>query len=145
MRAVVFATGHCPETEGFTWRQLPALLPVAGRPFLHYVVESLVDSGVKRVDFVLSESPEKIEDSLGDGARWGIAVHYHLVRDAARPYGRLSVIDIAEDERVGLAHGDRLPLWRAESTRAELGVELVRHGGVWTGWGMVPGAALRAI
>ena len=143
MRAVVFATGHCPETEGFSERQLPALLPVAGRPFLHYVVESLVDSGVKKIDFILSDSPEKIEDSLGDGARWGVVFHYHLARDAARPYGRLSVIDIAEDEGVVLAHGDRLPLWRAEVSTPRM--ELVFHGGVWTGWGMVPGAALRTI
>ena len=45
MRAVVFATGHCPEMETFARRQPTALLPVAGRPFLHYVVESLVEAG----------------------------------------------------------------------------------------------------
>ena len=143
MRAVVFATGHCPETEAFARRQPPALLPVAGRPFLHYVVESLVDSGVSKIDFILSDMPERIEDSLGDGARWGSAFRYHLARDATRPYGRLSVIGIAESEPVVLAHGDRLPLWRVESSPPR--TELVFHGSRWTGWGIVPGSVLRAI
>jgi hypothetical protein len=147
MRAVVFATGYCPETESFARRYPPALLPVAGRPFLHYVIESLVESGVNRIDFILSDSPEKIEDSLGDGTRWGSAFRYHLARDAARPYGRLSVIDIAGNEPVVLAHGDRLPLWTAESlvARMESDPELIWHGGRWTGWGIVPGSVLRAI
>src|ERR1035438_9957638 len=113
MRAVVFAAGYCPETEEFASRHPPALLPVVGRPFLHYVVESLVDMGVGEIDFILSDSPAKIEESLGNGARWGIAFRYHLARDSARPYGRLSVIGISGDEPVVLAHGDRLPLWKS--------------------------------
>ena len=146
MRAVVFATGHCPETESFARRQPPALLPVAGRPFLHYVVESLVDMGVSKIDFILSDLAEKLEDSLGDGTRWGSAFRYHLARDAARPYGRLAVLDLGgteSDEPVVLAHGDRLPMWKAESSSTR--TELVWHDGQWTGWGIVPGSVLRAI
>ena len=143
MRAVVFATGHCPEMETFARRQPTALLPAAGRPFLHYVVESLVDGGVNQIDFILSNMPEKVEGSLGDGTRWGSTFRYHLVRDAARPYGRLAVIGIAEDEPVILAHGDRLPLWKAETATPR--TELVRHLGKWTGWGICMGGTLRAI
>jgi lipopolysaccharide/colanic/teichoic acid biosynthesis glycosyltransferase len=143
MRAVVFATGYCPEMEAFARRQHPVLLPVAGRPFVHYVIESLVDSGVNKIDFILSEMPEKVENSLGDGTRWGSAFRYHLARDAARPYSRLPVLGIGEDEPVVLAHGDRLPLWRADNPSAR--TELVFHGGQWTGWAMVPGSVLRAI
>jgi lipopolysaccharide/colanic/teichoic acid biosynthesis glycosyltransferase len=142
MRAVVWATGLCPEMESFSRRQPPALLPVAGRPFLHYVIESLVDCGITKIDFILSDMPEKIEESLGDGTRWGCVFRYHLTRDAARPYGRLSVIGIESDEPVLLAHGDRLPLWRAESSPR---CTLVFHDGSWTGWGIVPSSVLRAI
>ena len=87
--------------------------------------------------------PEKVEGSLGDGTRWGSTFRYHLARDAARPYGRLAVIGIAEDEPVILAHGDRLPLWRAETAQPR--IELVRYLGKWTGWGICMGGALRAI
>jgi len=129
--------------EAFASRQPPALLPVAGRPLLHYAIESLVDSGVTEIDFILSKIPEKIELSLGDGARWGCAFRYHLARDPAQPYARLSVIGIPEDQPVVLAHGDRLPLWKADSPPAR--TELVIYNGQWTGWAMVPGSILRAI
>src|SRR5579871_2004736 len=109
MRGVVFATGPGPETE-LAKRYPPPLQPVAGRPMLHHVVESLVDSGINKIDFVLCNMSEKIEASLGDGTRWGSIFRYHLVRDAARPYGRLAVLRLSEDEPVVLAHGDRLPL-----------------------------------
>ena len=84
------------------------------------MVESLVEPGANQIDFILSHMPEKVEGSLGDGTRWGSTFRYHLARDAARPYGRLAVIGIAEDEPVILAHGDRLPLWRAETAQPRM-------------------------
>jgi hypothetical protein len=141
MRAVVVSTGHCPAMESFARQEPSGLLPVAGRPFLHYVVEYLVDSGVSEIDCILSEMPEKVEHSLGDGTRWGIKIQYHLVRDPARPYGRLAVLGVAEDELAVLAHADRLPLWKFDASKPA--PELVFANGEWTGWGVLPGSALR--
>jgi len=141
MRAVVVATGHRPGLQGFAMHEPSVLLPVAARPFLHFVVEFLVDSGVHQIDFILSEMPEKIEDSLGDGTRWGVKFRYHLARDAARPYGRLSAAGIGEDETIVLAHGDRLPLCTIGAAPA--GPQLVYKSGEWTGWGVLPGSLLR--
>lgn len=142
MRAVVFATGPGAETE-LSRRYPPPLQPVAGRPMLHHVVESLVDSGITNIDFILSNMSEKIETSLGDGTRWGSVFRYHLARDSARPYGRLAVLGLSADEPVVLAHGDRLPLWTPEFRPPR--AELVYHDGQWTGWGIVPGSLLHAI
>lgn len=135
MRAVVVATGHRPGLQGFAMHEPSVLLPVAARPFLHFVVEFLVDSGVSQIDFILSEMPEKVEDSLGDGTRWGVKFRYHLARDAARPYGRLGAVGIGQDETVVLAHGDRLPLCNLGASP-----QLVYHKGEWTGWGILGGA-----
>src|SRR5258708_7156134 len=110
MRAVVVATGNRPGLQGFAMHEPSVLMPVAARPLLHFVVEFLVDSGVNQIDFVLSDMPEKIENSLGGGTRWGVKFRYHLARDAERPYGRLGAVGIGADETVVLAHGDRLPL-----------------------------------
>jgi len=140
MRAVVFATGHCPEMQSLTLHEPSVLLPVAGRPFLHYVVESLVDSGATKIDFILSDKPDKVEESLGDGTRWGAAFQYHLARDPAQPYGRLAVLGIGAEEPVIVAHGDRLPLWKPDA--AKPGAELVLHTGEWTGWAALAGACL---
>ena len=141
MRAVVVSTGHCPAMQSLARQEPLELLPIAGRPFLHYVVEFLVDSGVSEIDCILSEMPEKVENSLGDGTRWGIKIRYHLARDPARPYGKLAVAGVAEDEPIVLAHADRLPLWKFDASKPS--PEVVLCNGEWTGWGMVPESVLR--
>jgi hypothetical protein len=140
MRAVVVSTGHCPAMQGLAGQEPLGLLPIAGRPFLHFIVECLVDSGVSEVDCILSEMPERVENSLGDGTRWGIQIRYHLVRDPARPYGRLAVLGITQGEPVVLAHADRLPLWKFDASKPS--PELVFANGEWTGWGLLPGSVL---
>ena len=143
MRAVVIATGYCPALEEFTQYEPAPLMPVAGRPFLHYVVETLVDLGVTHIDFILSELPDKIECALGDGTRWGITLGFQLARDPARPYRRLSVLNVSDAELITLAHGDRLPLWQWNASQPS--AELVLSNGEWTGWGVIPGSLLRRI
>jgi len=140
MRAIVVATGHCPGMQDLAYHEPAVLLPVAGKPFLHYVVESLVDAGITQIDFMLSEMPETVEESLGDGARWGGKFAYHLVRNPERPYGRLAVLGIGRDEPILLAHGDRLPLWNIDPSGGRPG--LVFRDGEWTGWGILPGSCL---
>ena len=141
MRAVVVAAGHCPAIQAFTEREPAVLLPVAGRPFLHFVVEYLVDAGITNIDFILSELPQPIEDSLGDGTRWGSKFRFQLARNPLRPYGRLAVREAGEDEPVLVAHGDRLPLWAIDWSNPHS--ELVFCKGQWTGWGILPGGCLR--
>ncbi|HXK01744.1 MAG TPA: NDP-sugar synthase [Verrucomicrobiae bacterium] len=141
MRAIVVATGNCPAMQDFTHREPAVLLPVAGKPFLHYVIEYLVDSGITSIDFILSELPEEVELSLGDGTRWGSKFRFHLARDPGRPYGRLAALAGSGDEPVVLAHGDRLPLWAMNGSQPR--TELVLHKGEWTGWGVQPASALR--
>lgn len=142
MRAVVLATGHCPAMQDFAQREPAVLLPVAARPFLHYVVEVLVDAGITTIDFVLSDLPDVVEASLGDGARWGAKFRYQLARDPEKPYGRMAVLGVADDEPVLLAHADRLPLWEIDTKEPH--PELVFRSDEWTGWGAVPGSCLRA-
>ena len=73
MRAIVIATGEAPDMTGLSERYPAPMLPLVDRPFIQHVVEILVDQGVTVFDFVLSHQPEKIEEVLGDGTRWGCA------------------------------------------------------------------------
>jgi hypothetical protein len=74
---------------------------------LQYVVEVLVEHGVTDFDFVLHESPEEIENFLGDGKRWGSRFTFHMVRDPERPYRVLKLLD--HRGPLLLVHADRLP------------------------------------
>jgi lipopolysaccharide/colanic/teichoic acid biosynthesis glycosyltransferase len=139
MRGVIIATGHSPALEGLIERRPSVMLPVAGKPFLHYVIESLVDAGVKQIDFILSYMPESVEESVGDGKRWGISVRFHLARDPEHPYGRLPVLGIGADELFLLAHGDRLPQASSQETA------VLVHNGQWTGWARLNGSHLNGL
>src|SRR5262249_3559310 len=104
--------------------------------------------GVTRFDIVLHRLPEVIEQQLGDGARWGTSITYHLARDPDHPYRVLRALDWSTDPDVPilLGHADRLPLIRlSEATqkagrpvwsrwRDERAVDDLSH---WVGWALV--------
>lgn len=108
MRAILIATGEGPGVAPLDERYPVPLLPLADRPFIQHVVEHLVSQGIRRFEFVLSHLPEKLEQFLGDGARWGCRFHFHLARDPARPYRLLRALKY-EEEVLLLGHADRLP------------------------------------
>jgi hypothetical protein len=108
MRAILIAP--CPAGAAQLHDDYPGpLLPLCGRPFLQHVVEFLAAQGVRRFDVVLSERPERVEELLGDGGRWGVGVTYHLARDPTRPYRPLRAVDFGGEPALLLAHADRLP------------------------------------
>ena len=146
MKALVFATGYRPELVPLIDRYPSVLLPVADRPFLQHVVESLVEQGVAEFHFVLSHLPEKVEALLGDGARWGARFVHHLARDPERPYRRLASMDLGPaDGPILLVHGDRLlavPIGEAPPDPPVAfchGLDDVETGdaSAWTGWAWV--------
>ncbi|KIX16017.1 nucleotidyltransferase family protein [Dethiosulfatarculus sandiegensis] len=140
MRAVILVTGHAPWLETQNHLLPSFLFPLGDRPFLHHVVEYLSQKGIKRLDFILSRMPEKIEASLGTGSRWGLCFDYHLVRDPARPYRRIRTILSDEASDFWLIHGDRLPRFNLSSnTRAWI----VDPNGKPAGWGFLPGDSAR--
>ena len=162
MIAVIIAPGLSPGMEPLNERYPTSLLPLVDRPFIQHVVEFLVEGGITRFDFILSHLPEKIEDLLGDGSRWGSVFRFHLTRNPAQPYDSLKIINLDNDAgSVLLAHADRLPQIDLEQTRpanqieeplmffsppirrndpsAEKGQDTQQ----WTGWAWVPTGILK--
>ena len=110
MIAVIIAPGLSPGMEPLNERYPTPLLPLVDRPFIQHVVEFLVEGGITRFEFVLSHLPEKIENFLGDGSRWGCTFKFHLERDPSHPYDILKTLHLGEDTGpILLAHADRLP------------------------------------
>ena len=112
------------------------LFHLVDRPFLHHVIESIAARGCRRVDVILGEWPEQVEAALGDGARWGVTIVYHLTRDPAAPLSRLRALNFGgPPEPVLLAVASTLP------SPAALGSD----DAVEVGWGIVPSTAIRRI
>jgi choline kinase len=59
-------------------------VPVAGRPLIHHVLESLASAGIQEVVLVVGYQGEQVEAALGDGLQFGLRIHYVWNRDYAQ-------------------------------------------------------------
>lgn len=75
-RAMVLAAGRGTRLRPLTDTTPKPLLPVAGRPFLDHILEFLRAGGVQEVVLNLHHLGQRIEQHLGDGARFGLRVQY---------------------------------------------------------------------
>ncbi|HEY7069370.1 MAG TPA: sugar phosphate nucleotidyltransferase [Acidimicrobiales bacterium] len=76
MQVLVLAGGLGTRMRPRTDTMPKALLPVAGRPFAERQVELLADNGVDDIVFAVAYLGHMIQDTLGDGSRWGIGIRY---------------------------------------------------------------------
>ncbi len=53
-----------------------ALVPVRGKPLIVYHLEKLARLGVQSVVINLAWLGSRLRETLGDGARWGLSIHY---------------------------------------------------------------------
>lgn len=61
------------------------MLPIANRFWVEYWIEGLVAQEVRELHLLLSDGAFEVEQALGDGARWGLALHYHFLRPGVDP------------------------------------------------------------
>ena len=79
---------------GPDFAELPkALVPVAGRPFLHHVLDLLVSHGAERVVLCTGYRGEQIAESVGDGSSFGLIANYSP--DGPTPLGTAGAVRTA--------------------------------------------------
>jgi len=76
MKAVILAAGEGRRLEPLTNRRPKPMIPVANRPLLEYVVESVADAGLEEVVLVVGYRRERIQTYFGDGDDWGVDIEY---------------------------------------------------------------------
>jgi len=75
---MVLAAGAGTRLRPLTDATPKPLVPVAGKPVLHYCLENLARHGVKDVMLNLWAFPEKVRAFCGDGSRWGLRLRYSV-------------------------------------------------------------------
>ena len=86
MRGVILAGGLGTAFRPLSHTGPKQLVPIANKPVLHYVIENLVEAGVKEIGIVVGYTEERInaiKDAVGDGSKWGCKVTY-IHQDAPR-------------------------------------------------------------
>ena len=76
MKAVILAGGHGTRLRPLTYTTPKPMLPLAGKPVLHHIIESLASQGFDDIVVTTNYLREKIMDYFGDGSRFGVKLIY---------------------------------------------------------------------
>src|ERR1035437_2709258 len=75
-KAVILAAGEGQRLRPFTVTKPKAMLSIAGKPILQYVIESLEQNGIREVVIVVGYHREQIFDYFGTGEQFGVEISY---------------------------------------------------------------------
>ncbi|KXA90393.1 hypothetical protein AKJ57_04170 [candidate division MSBL1 archaeon SCGC-AAA259A05] len=104
MKAVILAAGIGERMRPLTYTHPKGLLPVAGKPILDYVLESLKRAETENVEIVVGYRKEDIIGRYGDGDNWEMDISYV---EQPEQRGTADAISLTEsDETFLVINGD---------------------------------------
>ena len=105
MRAIVLVGGEGKRLRPLTEELPKPLLPVAGRPLLHRLLDLLAQHGTTAVTLAMTKRSEAVRESVGDD--WnGMAVHYAYDEPPRGSGGAIAGIAADWDEPFFVLNGD---------------------------------------
>lgn len=92
LRALVLAGGRGTRLRPLTFTSAKQLIPVANRPILFYVLDTIAAAGIEEVGIVVGETGAEIREAVGDGSKFALRVTY-IEQEA--PLGLAHAVKIA--------------------------------------------------
>ena len=81
MKAIVLAAGYGERMRPLTNNIPKPLLPINGKPILHYTLQLLKKNGIDEVVINLHHLHQMIMDVFGDGSSLGMKIHYSYEKE----------------------------------------------------------------
>jgi len=95
MKGLILSGGKGTRLRPLTYTRAKQLIPLANKPVLVRVIETIRDAGVSEIGIVVGGSTAaEIEETLGDGSQWGVKLTFI---HQASPDGLAHAVKISED------------------------------------------------
>jgi mannose-1-phosphate guanylyltransferase len=108
MQALILVGGEGTRLRPLTSRVPKPVVPLAGRPFMSYMLEWLHGHGVDRAILSCGFLPDGVRAVLGDGSQWGVELTYVEEPSPLGTGGALKYAEDLLDERFFMLNGDIL-------------------------------------
>jgi len=94
MKGIILHGGYGTRLRPLTHTGPKQLIPVANKPISQYVLEDLIESGLKEIAILLGDIyPEKVQEHYGNGSTFGSKITYIYQRE---PKGIAHAISLCE-------------------------------------------------
>jgi UDP-N-acetylglucosamine diphosphorylase/glucosamine-1-phosphate N-acetyltransferase len=75
-QAVILAAGEGQRLRPFTVNRPKAMLSIADKPILQYIIEALAKNGIRDIVLIVGYRKEQVYDYLSSGERCGVSITY---------------------------------------------------------------------
>lgn len=135
-KALITAGGRATRLRPISHTLNKHLIPLANKPMLFYVIEKVVDAGIRDILINVNPGEDELQRFIGDGSRWGVQIRYieqeggprgvaHVIRNAEALLGHEPFLFIFGDN---LILSDLRPLVeKFERERLDMCLAFVRH------------------
>lgn len=84
------------------------LIPVGRKPILETILKNFVDQGFKKFFLAVNYKNAMLKDHFGDGARWGVDIHYLKESERLGTAGALGLLPAGPQHPLIVMNGDLL-------------------------------------